>query len=200
MDGASENYIMKSAAEIAARDGVSKQAVSKSIQSIIAANPIVPVERDARGRTTKISLAHYDHHRERFMNPAKMAKPVPLSTDPDSYEEARRQAEWLRLHRDKISFNEQCANLMRADKVAEAVSLVRFEIDLIVSKLPTRADEIAASVSKEGVHGARTALRQIAFDLCDTISGRLELIATDAPETDPLHPDIADLLTKGSKK
>ena len=186
MDGGLENYIMKSAAEIAARDGVSKQAVSKSIQSIIAANPIVPVERDARGRITKVSLAHYDHHRERFMNPAKTAKPAPHVSDPDSFEESRRQLEWLKVQREKIRLDEVCANLRRTDKVREAISLVTHEIMLVIDRMPNRAQELANIVAKEGVPGVRLALTHIAFDISNDIADRLEEIAQEAPEFDPL--------------
>ena len=67
-DDTPDNLFMWSAEQIAARDGVTKQAVSKTVQAILAVMKNVPVERDGRGRVLRISLAHYDHHRERFMN------------------------------------------------------------------------------------------------------------------------------------
>ncbi len=191
MSSAVENYIMRTAAEIAARDGVSKQAVSKSIQSIIAASPEVPVERDGRGRVTKISLPHYDHHRERFMNPAKMAKPAPKEADPDSFEEARRQNEWIKVQREKIRLDEEVLSLVRADKHHEAIKIVEREICLVVDRLPNTAEELAAAVSKEGVHGVRVLLRNIAFEMANEIADRLEAIAADAPEHDPLIEEFA---------
>ncbi len=196
MDSVSENYIMWSAAEIAARDGVSKQAVSKSVQSIIAMNPNVPTEQDTRGRITKISLAHYDHYRERFMNPAKMATPILKQTDADSFEEARRLNEWMKLQREKVRHEEECLQLMRSDKVNDAITLAKREIAIIIDRLPNYADELAKIVAKEGVHGVRVALRKITFDLCNSIADRLEQMASEAPEFDPLieGSDINEVL------
>jgi hypothetical protein len=188
----SQSFIMWTAAQIAERDGVSKQAVSKSIKSIIATNPDVPAEHDARGRITKISLPHYDHHRERFMNPAKMAKPVPKEAELDSFEEARRQIEWIKVQREKIRIDEEVSNLIRADKHNEAIRLVEREIRLVVDRFPNKAEELAAAVSKEGVHGVRVSLRQIAFEMSNEIADRLEQIGQEASETDPLIDENFD--------
>lgn len=186
-DDLSQNLIMWSAAEIAARDGVTKQAVSKTVQAILAVMINVPVERDGRGRVVRISLAHYDHHRERFMNPAKTATPPAEKTfQGDSFEEAKRQSEWMKVGREKIRLEEDVSNLIRADKVNEAVRTINHEISLIVHRLQNRADDLAAIVAKEGVHGARVALRMIALDLGNDIADRLIAIAEDAPEFDPL--------------
>ncbi|CUX23186.1 conserved hypothetical protein [Agrobacterium deltaense Zutra 3/1] len=190
-DNIHENLIMWSAAEIAARDGVTKQAVSKTVQAIIAVMNNVPVERDSRSRVLRISLAHYDHHRERFMNPAKMAMPPAEKTfQGDSFEEAKRQSEWMKVSREKIRLDEEVSSLIRADKVSEAAQTINHEISLIVHRLQNRADDLAAIVAKEGVHGARVALRAIAFDMSNEIADRLVAIAEDAPEFDPLIEEL----------
>lgn len=195
-EGFAENLVMWSAADIAARDGVTKQAVSKTIQAVLAVMKDVPVDRDGRGRVLRISLAHYDHHRERFMNPAKMgATAVEKTFQGDSFEEAKRQAEWMRVSRDKIRLDEEASNLVRADKVNEAVRSIEHEIALIVHRLPNHADDLAAIVSKEGVHGVRVALRTIAFDLSNEIGDRLDAMAAEAPEHDPLIDELPSCLT-----
>lgn len=190
-----ENFIMSSAAEIAARDGVTKQAVSKTVQAILAVMKNVPVERDGRGRVLRISLAHYDHHRERFMTPAKMAKlPAEKTIQADSFEEASRQKEWLKVHREKIRLEEDVSNLIRADKLNEASQTIKHEISLIIHRLQNRAEELAAIVAKEGIHGARVALRTIAHDMANDIADRLADIAADAPEHDPLIEELPSCL------
>lgn len=182
-----DNFFMWSAEQIAARDGVTKQAVSKTIQAILTNMKNVPVERDGRGRVLRISLAHYDHHRERFMNPAKMAAtPTEKPIQGDSFEEAKRQAEWMKVSREKIRLEDEVSNLVRADKVTEALNLIRHEINLIFHRLPNHAEELAAIVAKEGVHGVRTALRKIAFDTGNAIANRLQTLADNAPDYDPL--------------
>lgn len=186
-DDIPDNLFMWSAEQIATRDGVTKQAVSKTVQAILAAMKNVPVERDGRGRVLRISLAHYDHHRERFMNPAKMATPPAEKTSQgDSFEEAKRQSEWMKVGREKIRLEEDVSSLIRADKTNEAVHSAKHEIGLIIDRLPIRAEQLAAIVAKEGVHGVRVALRTIAHDICNEIADRLEALSADAPEFDPL--------------
>lgn len=190
-EGFTENLIMWSAAEIAARDGVTKQAVSKTVQAILAVMNNVPVERDSRGRVLRISLADYDHHRERFMNPAKMATPPAEKTfQGDGFDEAKRQSEWMRVRREKIRLNEDVLNLIRADRVNEAAQTITREISLIVHRLQNRADDLAAIVAKEGVHGARVALRTIAHDMANDIADRLVALAAEAPEFDPMIEEL----------
>lgn len=190
-DKISNNFLMQSVSEIAARDGVSKQAVSKTVQALLSVMTDVPVDLDGRGRVLRISVAHYDHHRERFMNPAKMAtSPAKKTPQGDSFEEAKRQSEWMKVSREKIRLDEDVSNLIRADKVHKAAQTITHEISLIVHRLQNRADELAAIVAKEGVHGVRVALRAIAFDLGNEIADRLVELAEDAPEFDPLIEEL----------
>lgn len=190
------SLIMWSAVEIAARDGVTKQAVSKQIQRLLEAKPETPVEIDSRGRVIRVSLAHYDEFRQRFVNPAKAAAPLrpleeqtqtPAALPPsESFEEARRQAEWLKLGRERIRHQEEIGQLVRKDMVAEAVRIAGAEIKTVLGRLQNRADDLALAVSREGVHGARVMLRKIAIDLGNEVSDKLAAIAETAPETDPL--------------
>lgn len=187
--------IMWTMTQIAERDGISKMAVSKAVKSLIAAKPETPVERDGRGRIMSVSLAHYDHFRQRHSNPAKTgsaARPTKASAiqgGEDSFEEARRQAEWLKVGRETIRHQEECAQLVRRDLVEEAVGKIGREIRALVARLQNRADDLAIAVSREGVHGARVALRGISFELGNDIADKLAALAEAAPETDPLIVD-----------
>ncbi|MBU1313608.1 MAG: hypothetical protein KJ947_11590 [Alphaproteobacteria bacterium] len=192
--------VMWSISEIAKRDGVSKMAVSKAVKDMRENSPDAPVDLDVRGRVVRVSLAHYDHHRQRHVNPAKAQAALrgPARGEAgsrstggeqpgrsgDSFEEARRQAEWLKVGREKIRHQEDAGQLIRKDKHEEAVALVGREIQLALKRLPNRADEIAMAVSKEGVHGVRVALRKIAFDIGVEVADRLAALAAAAPEHD----------------
>jgi DNA-binding transcriptional ArsR family regulator len=190
--------IWSTATEIAERDGVSQQAVSKAIAKFAASGEL-PVERDGRGRIVRVSLAHYDHHRERFTNPAKAKlRPVgdlgpagPANAAADSFEEARRQNEWLKVTREKLRHQEELKQLVRADVIAEAQTIAGREIQAIIMRLPNRADDIALAVSREGQSGARILLRTIAFELAEQIADRLGEIAAAAPAGDPPLEDDA---------
>ncbi|WP_223478736.1 hypothetical protein [Oricola indica] len=185
--------VMWSIGKIAERDGISKQAVSKIVKKLVAEHDI-PVDRDGRGRISAVSLAHWDHHRGQFTNPAK--QPVRESTKgkppaADSFEEARRQNEWLRLERSRIEHQEMAGKLVRRDQLDASIEMIGREIQTIVARLPNSADDLALAVSKEGAHGLRSALRDLAFKINGQVADRLAEIAGGAPKTEPVMEDDA---------
>ncbi len=200
-----EVVVMWSVSQIAERDQVSRQAISKTVQKLVGARPETPVERDANGRVLRISLAHYDEYRQRHVNPAKATAPLRASDassdarssgdlgrlprDEESFDEARRQAEWLKVGREKIRHQEEASQLIRRDKTEQAISAIGGQIQAILRRLPNRADELALAVSKEGAHGVRVLLRQIAFEIGNQIADKIEEVAEASPEFDPLIDD-----------
>lgn len=194
--------VMWSIAQIAVRDGISKAAVSKAVKKMLDDWKDTPVERGSQGQVMRVSLAHYDEFRQRFTNPAKATAPIrgvgeaehpgstrPPPRDEESFEEARRQSEWLKVGREKIRHQEDCDQLIRKDRNDEALAVIGGEIQAILKRLQNRADEVAMAVSKEGVHGVRVLLRQIAFSIGTEIADRLATIAASAAEHDPLIED-----------
>ncbi len=191
---ADEYLVMWSIGQIAQRDGISKAAVSKTAKKLLVEREDTPVERGSQGQVMKISLAHYDEYRQRFVNPAKATAPIrsvtssvgsaaPINAS-ESFDEARRQAEWLKVGRERIRHQEELGQLVRKDMLEAAHRMVGLEIQRIVGRLQNSADEVALAVSKEGVHGARMALRKAAFDLGNQIADALATIADNAPEHD----------------
>lgn len=63
--------VMSTPGEIAARDGVTKQAVTKIVRQLVEKHGL-PVERDGRDRVVRFSLAHYDHYRGEFASSEKV--------------------------------------------------------------------------------------------------------------------------------
>lgn len=170
------------AAEIAERDGVTRKAVQKTVRKLAAAG--MPVERDGRGRIARFSQAWYDDHREQFGDSIKApARPVAQN---DSMDEARRREAWLRVDREELKKQQLAGSLVRVDELVAALERVATEIQSIVARLPNKADDLALTVSKEGVHGLRLGLRKMAFDINTDIADRLEQIFKDAPAEDPV--------------
>ncbi|NTI27655.1 hypothetical protein [Rhizobium rhizogenes] len=195
-----ENLIMWSITQIAARDKVSKAAVSKAVKKLAEEYPDAPVDRDGLGRVMLVSVAHYDHYRQRFVNPAKAkaditSPPRPQNAQPldpsESFDEARRQSEWLKVGRERIRHQEEIKQLVRMDELERSIRISGQEIQSILKRLPNRADDIALAVSKEGVHGVRVILRQIAFELGNEIADRLAAVAATAPDLDALIEEDA---------
>lgn len=187
-----EQLVMTTSADVAERDGISKQAVTKMVRALVKDHDL-PVERDGRGRIARFSLAHFDHHRAQFASSEKTAAARPtrkqefgIGADPSSRDEALRQEAWLKVTRAKLQQQEELGSLIRADILADGIQRCAREIQNAVSRLPNHADDLALEVSKEGAHGLRVALRKIAFELNSRIADQLERVATTAPENDPL--------------
>ncbi|WP_057466103.1 hypothetical protein [Pseudovibrio sp. POLY-S9] len=196
--------VMATFVQVADRDGVSKSAVSKNVRNY-ADNHSLPVERDGRGRITCFSLAHYDHIRARFTNPLKasakvqavVAAPCPTApaqgqsapvpgADPQSLNEGKRQETWLKVLRLRLAMQEELGALVRRDLMEDALAKMGGEIKSVVSRLPNRADDLAARVTKDGVHGLRLALKDAAFEVAEEIAEAMEAAFQEAPQFDDL--------------
>ena len=197
--------VMWSPAQIAERDGITKEAVLKAVRKLVKAHDF-PVGRDGRGRIARISLAHWDHYRGRFADPAKIGArkgkpakaaaravrdaPVSQGVSPgDSFEEAKRQNEWLKVDNQKMARAELAGNLVRKDKVDRGTESVILAIRARVGRLPNRADEIVAAAAVEGVSGSRRVMREIVFEMLASLESDFCEIAASAPEHDPLLVD-----------
>lgn len=189
-----EQNIMAAPAEVASRDGVTKQAVTKLVRRFVEEHDL-PVERDGRDRITKFSLAHYDHYRGEFASSEKVAaarkEPVPMApiNSSTSRDEALRQEAWLKVAREKIRRQEQAGKLIRSDRERDALMVCGREIQARIDRLQNRADDMALAVSREGTHGLRVLLRKISFDLNTEIADMLAAIVMTAPEVDEAIED-----------
>lgn len=176
---------MASVSQLAERDGISKQAVSKRIRNILESWPETPVDRDNNGRVRAISEADYDLRVEGMLNPAKSDTGGSESTGEQTFNEARRRAEWLKVRRAEIELQEQAGDLLRADQVKAAVAEAGRVIMASFLRLQNRADDLALAVSKEGVHGLRVALRKAGEEEGNKAADELAKIAAMAPAKDP---------------
>jgi hypothetical protein len=186
---------MATPGEVAARDGVTKQAVTKIVRQLVEKHGL-PVERDGRDRIVRFSLAHYDHYRGEFASSEKVAtarrepQPSSLATQSStSRDEALRQEAWLKVGRQKILHQEEIGHLIRADRTREALTVCGREIQASIARLQNKADDMAHAVSREGAHGLRVLLRQIAFELNTEIADKLSAIVDSAAEHDAVLED-----------
>jgi hypothetical protein len=187
--------VMLTVSEVAERDRVSKQAVSKKVKELIDLG--LTVERDSRGFVSKLNVVEYDRLRGRTDDPSKAqapgrsaaapaAKPV---DDQDSYKEALRTKTWHESERLRLDLEERRGELLRVDAVADAVMSCATTITAIVDRLPNVADDLVAAIAKDGVHGVRVALKQMAAKLRTDIAKALTGIADGAPKTDSAADD-----------
>lgn len=164
--------VMLSIAEIARRDGVAKPTVSIAVKRLVEQHGLT-VERDGQGRVSAVNVAEYDHLRGRYGDPSKAQAPskpeLPADlTEPearrhsDGYDEALRQKTWIDAETKRLALNELRGNLVRRDRMEEALRLCAEKIARPFDQLPQSADELADAYEKGGVHSLRQALKDLA--------------------------------------
>lgn len=193
--------VMWPVSRIAERDGVSKQAVSKRVRELIERHDLM-VERDGRGNVVSVSVAHYDHLRSRYGDPSKAQAPdrqdapegaaPPARLDPraasDGYDEALRQKTWIDAETRRFALNELRGNLVRRDRVEDALRLCAEVIARPFEQLPQEADELADAYERHGLHGLRQALKALARKGRENAADALEAAMPGQPATDEPLP------------
>ena len=170
--------VMWTVSQIADRDGVSKQAVSKQVSRLVDSG--LAVERDRQGRVCAVNVAQYDGLRDRFGDPSKAQAPrrpaafEAFQCDPkESYDEALRQKTWHEAERRRLDLDLQKGRLIETAAVAEGYDLAAAQIHDILGRLDDRADDLAAIVAREGVRGLQSALKRLGSDLLADVSRAL---------------------------
>ena len=165
--------VMWSIGQIADRDGVSKQAISKKIGRL--AESGLTVERDAQGRVLTVNVVEYDSLLGRFANPSKAQAPRQAAAAPakESYDEALRQKTWLETERRRIELDAIKGRLVEAAGVAEGYDRAAAVIHDIVGRIDDRADDLAAIVARDGSRGLHAALKKLGAELLEEISAAL---------------------------
>lgn len=184
---------MLSIAQLATRDGVTKAAVSRKVKQLVELHQL-QVDRDGQGRVAAVNSVQYDLLRGRTDDPSKAQAPARASHAPsvtpdvppenESYNEALRQKTWIDAERGRFSLAKEKLEYVRASGVADAAVECGADIARIIDRLPGAADDLAAAVGREGVHGLRVALKQLATRMRTDVANALAQLAADAPETD----------------
>lgn len=180
---------MWSIGQIADRDGVSKQAVSKQVKRYIERGELQH-ERDANNRVTAVNFVQYDKLRGRFGDSAKQRvvrepdAPSDGSLDQARLLKARADAEMARLN-----IAERRGEVIRKDLMAEAIVRVGEDIRRLLT-LQNDADDLAAAMARGGPREMRAHLKAMEFRICTAIADSLSAIAIAAPLTDqPLQQE-----------
>lgn len=182
------SFLMTTAADVASRDGVSRQAVTKKVREF--AEKGMTVERDGRGAIVRFNVAEYDHLRGRLGNPSKDQRAqrpddTPIKADPnESYDEALRQKTWHEAEKRRLELHELKSKLIRKDRLTDALVRSGEEIVRVIDGLPGRTDDLALAFEKDGAHGLRVALKKLAAQMRSDIASSLSRIADGADPYD----------------
>lgn len=174
---------MMSIADLAARDGVSKPAVSRRVKQLREIG--LQVELDGQGRVALVHAVQYDELKARVADPSKAQAPTHLQTPiptGETYDEALRQKTWTEAERAKIRLLEEQGKLVRVDQLTDALAQAGEKIVRAVDLILNDVDDLAAAVAKDGASGLRAALKKVAHRLKNDMADALSSIAAAAPE------------------
>jgi hypothetical protein len=152
---------------LAAQRGVSKQAISKNLKRW--ADLGTPVSTRGEGRKVMVNVAEYDARKGEIGDLGRelgeqTKKIADVGSDPVYAREQARakayEADLKLIERDK-----QLGRLIEVESLRCATTACGEGLVRVIEQIVTRAEEVAAAVSKDGVLGARGALKTIARDL-----------------------------------
>lgn len=182
--------------ELAAREGVTKQAISKTVKRLIEHHRLA-VERDARGRVAKVDRESFDRLRHIHGDSTKRHEPPPpepvAPMGNATLDGARREqvVETTRLTRMRIAA--EAGALVRVDRVEEAANRLAEEIARQVDILPF-LDDLIAAYQREDMHGVRMAAKRANEQMRARIAEACAQLAQAAPARDDTIAAEDDLL------
>lgn len=147
--------------------------------------------RDAAGRISGVNVVEYDRLRGRLGDPSqdrKTGRSAGLPAEPrpaDSLEEGRRRQVWYEVERKRLELDEMRGALLRRDALEAAVRDAGNALAHILDRLPHQADALMVAVTRDGLHGLRSALRSMALQMRQEASTAFAALAADAPAEDP---------------
>lgn len=172
--------------DVAARDGVTKQAISKAARRLAAQGLLV--ERDARDRISRLNVVQFDQLRGKFAEPGKAQRPKPATEKrapaEGSLEEARTQEARISAELKRLQLEEQKGQLISVDDMRDRIDAAATVIVDLIERRPNIADDVAAAVARDGAHGARQLLAQDSQRLRADIAAALRSALPHAP-TEP---------------
>lgn len=179
--------VMWTIAQIAERDGVSKQAISKAVQRLVERHGLA-VERDAQGRVATVNVVAFDQLRGRYSDPSKAQAPrvpapivddAPPVSSTESYDEALRQKTWHEAESKRLALATAKGELVKVVELDDAVVLLADALVGVFDELPARADDIATAVTRGGLPALRNLLKKITAEQRARAADALQQLASD---------------------
>lgn len=89
----------------------------------------------------------------------------------------------------ELKLAEAAGRVVRLDMLEEALLGCARDIQSKINRLENKTEKLVIAFKRDGDHGVRNALRDVAFELNDQLARSLMAIAKDAEEHDPLDFD-----------
>lgn len=179
--------IWLSVSELAAAKGISRQSMHERIRRLEAQNLLTP---RLSGRNKLVSLAQFDHVSRETTDLVRQsngsAKPLPdtdtATTKALSYSQARKAEYDADIK--KMELEERQGKLIRVEVITDAMTRCAEALVREIEQIPTKADDLATAVAKNGTQGARGLLKLLARDLRENLARNLRILteADDDPD------------------
>lgn len=168
-----------SISELARLRGVDKAAISRRVARL-EVQGLLRTQRGKQG-TKLVPLALFDKVCSEVTDAIRQANGAPASaasTDPIlSREQARRAGYDADLK--KLDLDERLGRLVAVDKVNEGMTECGQRMARIIDQMPTRAEEVASAIAKDGVQGARAILKTLAREIRDELARAMSIQGDD---------------------
>lgn len=191
--GAGRDGLWVSVSDLAARKGVTKQTIAEKVARLEAQGLLST--RPGKGRAKLVNLAEFDRAigetgdaiREMAAASARpSAAPMPVAPDGADPILAKEQARRVAYQADlaKLDLDERLGKLLPVEHVTAAMVRCAEALTRTLEQMPTRADDLAAAVAKEGVTGARAFLRAMARDMRALLAREMRLLEATPDNSD----------------
>jgi len=165
---------MMSVKALAAREGVSKPAVSRRVKQLRESG--LQVELDGQGRVALVHSVQYDELRRKYGDPSKAQAQVAPEPVNESYDEARRVLTWTEAERAKLKLEAEQRLYVKVEQLEAAIDRIGEGIVQSIDRLPQSADDLAAIVARDGAGGLRAELKKLAHRLRTEIADELRSV------------------------
>lgn len=177
--------------EVARIKGVSKQAVAKRVDRLVEQG-LISTRAGERGAKL-VNVAEYDRaigqteDAVRALNGAGAASaPAPSRADGGDPVLAREQARRAAYDADmkQMDLEERLGNILLLVDVQGAMALCAEKMVRVIEQLPSRSDDLAGAVGRDGATGARAELKKIARELREALARAMVITPGDRPVED----------------
>lgn len=169
-----------SVSALAVCKGVTKQTISERVARLVDAGKLEV--KPGKGRAKLINVAQYDRA---VGETTDLSREQGAQTRSGS-ETAARDGTFTKHQADRAGYEAELKRLDLEERLGRLRTVADIEnatvtcgetVVRLIKQLVLSADEIAAAVAKDGVTGARNALKHIEFDLCTRIAEAFTKIA-----------------------
>lgn len=170
--------------DIARAKGVSKQAISKRVDRFVTAGALA-TRNGARG-AVMVNLAAYDKAAGEVGDSIRelAQKPAPVIAEDSTLAKEQTRRTQYQADIAKLELDERTGKLLPVEDVTAAMTRCAEIMVRTLDQMPSRADELATAVARDGEQGARAFLKTFAREVRSILAREMRILERgDRPDT-----------------